>query len=366
MYLYLVPILLLVLSLISKNNRISHRPSLINNTINTQHYRLFKVATIFLVIFSGLRDPFVYPDNISYYYGFNDLRYLEDDTINQGYIWINVIFKSIWPNFYFFSFVVSTIITISYCNFIRKYSPFVWTSLILFVLINYYPSFFLLRQYLAMPFVFGAMHYTIERKPIKFLLCVLGAYSMHTTSLVIAPMYVLYMVRNNRKSILFISSFTIICSLCLVMIGGFLSSYFPMYEHYLGIEIEESSWSRAVMKVYILGVFVYACRKQVFENGINKIVFLSMIMNVIICVGAMNVFGVFRLRDYFSIGDIIGIPIIWKYSNSYKGYIRVLIKFMIVVYLLLLIISFVNFVTGENMNSFYQFFWLGKPHEWSK
>ena len=94
-----------------------------------------------------------------------------------------------------------------------------------------------------------------------------------------------------------------------------------------------------------------------YDKGINRVIFYSMIMNVIICVAAMNVFGVFRLREYFSLADFIGIPIMLKEAIKKKTFKTMSESILLIIYMILLTISFYRFIDSENMNNAYRFFW---------
>lgn len=329
----------------------------------------YLVASFSIIVFCALRDPFIYPDNISYYSAFlSDWRDVSD-TYNWGYIWFNKFIAFFWKNYYFFSVICACIICGSYCKFIKDYSPYIFLSLILFIFINYYFSFFLIRQYLAMPFLLLSIRYIIKQKFLKFIFCIALAVSMHSTAAVFLPLYFLYQFNYNTKNMLLVFAFTIISAASLMAVGEFLAQFFPMYSHYMTIELEEgSAWQRAVMKVFIFFVFVYSLWKEnlFYRKGINRIIFYSMILNVVICVGAMDMFGVYRLRDYFSLADFVGVPVILYYNRLNPKSKRFIVFSMTCLYVILLFISFVSFVNSDNMNNSYQFFWNGHPHEWSK
>ena len=359
--LYIVPIVILFLWHFSPNTwRVTQYDFFRNRN------RKFLLAVAIITIFSCLKDPFIYPDNISYYEWYKSLVF-DDDSLNFGYIIYNHIISFISNNSHFLFFAISAIaINIGYSKYIDRYSPNLWLALILYILINYYPSFFLLRQYLAMPFVLMAFYYIVERRFIGFVVSILLAYSFHTMSLCIVPMYFVYSIKPSKFNFLLIAGGTVAGCLGLVAMGNYLSSFFTAYSHYLSLEVEEAAWSRAIMKIYIFGVYVYALGSDCYKEGINRIVFYSMLMCIIICVGAVNLFGVFRMRDFFSIADIIGVPLILCYAKQYHGFRKYSVKILALVYIALLVYSFNSFVQGENMHSDYQFFWNGKPIYWSK
>ena len=325
---------------------------------------LFSIAVIALILFNGLKDPFLYPDNIAYYYYFNQhFDYAADGTLGWGYVTLNKIIYFFTSSFYVYCFIVALLITKSYTDTIRKYSPYKWLALLLFILVNYYSTFFLLRQYLVMPIFFFSFKYIIERKPIPFIICALLAFSIHTTALIIVPLYFLYGLKKTWYNMVVIIAGSVLVVLGLTIVGAQLTFLGDYYLQYFGLEQEEPAWQRAVMKVAIFGVFLYALWDHYYDEGINRILFYSFLMNVIICIGAMNIMGVFRLRDYYSIADFVGIPVILKYTRHYGSFKKIIIYSAVAIYIFLLILTFIRFVEGGNMLNSYQFFWNGTVHE---
>ena len=243
---------------------------------------------------------------------------------------------------------------------IREYSPQIWVSLVLFILNNYYPSFFLLRQYLSIAVCLFSIKYIISRKPIQFFLCALLALSFHMTSIVFAPLYLLYGIQYSKRNMLLLVLGVFFAALLFSEGAALLNSISPYYAKYFGMEIEDSAWRRALMKVYIALVYLFIMRDRFYEDGINRVVFYCMLLNAFICVVAVNVFGVFRLREFFSLADIVGVPIMLKGVSDSRNIKKIVSYLLVAVYIFLLFVSFNNFITGENMHNAYQPFWLSE------
>ena len=319
--------------------------------------QFFALTVIILILYCGLRDPFLYPDNGGYYDYFKGYTGDFEESFGIGYTTLNYISNFFSSSFYFFLMIVSAIIVSSYANAITKYSPYIWFSLFLYLIISYYPSFFLLRQYLAMAVFLYSIKYVVTRNSIKYGICMIIALSLHLTAVIAIPFYFLYGVKYSKKNmiLLFAGSLAVIfLFMGLQSIVGILSAY---YMKYFDMENESAAWQRAVMKVYILIVFLYALKKDFYRQGVNRVVFFSMFLNVIICIAAMNIFGVFRLREYFALADFIGVPVIIKHTMTFRKNKRPIVISLVLVYLILLLMSFDSFVKGDNMNDAYQFFW---------
>lgn len=321
---------------------------------------LYTFVVLFLIVFSALRDPFVYPDNINYYDFFNgDYSSADVGTVNVGYKLLNSVINYVLPYFQVLCIVLSIVIINSYAKLNTKYSPYPWLGLLLFVFINYYSQFFLLRQFAAMPFIFLSLEYIIKRDQKKYWLCILLAISMHTTAIIFTPMYYLYGIKYSKRNMFLILIATVSSAILFPLLGGFVSSYLIYYATYFNMDEVDPAWQRALIKVAIAAIYIYALGKEIYKEGVNRIIFYCMLMNIIICIGAMNIFGVFRLREFFSIADIIGVPIIFYYSKQSRGLKRVVIFLGACIYLVLIYISFKAFIEGGNMENNYRFFWEG-------
>ena len=319
---------------------------------------LFWGTIILLIVYSGLRDPFLYPDISNYYEYFRgDMSNATEGTLGLGYLTLNRISRLISPSFFFLIMIISVIIIYYYAKTIWDYSPYIWFSLLLFILVNYYPSFFLLRQYLAMAIFLFSLKYIVQRELLKYAMCIMLAMSFHLTAIVVFPLYFLYEINFSKKNMAILLIGSILFIYFFREIGPYINRFSTYYAHYFEIESEESAWRRAIMKIYILIVYLFVMKRNSYDVGINRIIFYSMVLNVIINVAAMNIFGVFRLREYFSIADFIGVPIIIKNASS-LGIIKKISSFILVlVYIVLLFISFDSFINGGNMNNLYQPFW---------
>ena len=345
--LYLVPFLITCLGLLS----------LI--TQNKSKRLLFHLAVLFLIVFCALRDAFLYPDIQNYYdyfkYGYTE--YDLQDQFNYGYGLLNTICALFTSSFQPLLIVISFITVSFYSRAIKEYSPYLFLSLILYVLINYYPSFFLLRQYLAMGVFLHSLKYVIDRKFFHFGICLLISLSFHTTAIIALPVYFLYGIKNTRLNMLLLLIGAIAIIILFFSFSTYIAMFSAYYAHYFEVEMEESAWKRAIMKVFIFGVYMFIMRKHYYDIGINRIVFYCMVLNVVICIAAMNVMGVFRLREYFSLSDFIGIPIMIKEAKSLKNINRFVGLSFVAVYVVLLFLSFDGFINSVNMNNAYRFYW---------
>jgi hypothetical protein len=141
-----------------------------------------------------------------------------------GYIYSNVLISFITSNRYIFVLLYTLV---AYCLFFRAISTqtnnYLFATLIFLGLYFFY-TFTYLRQVMAVAILWNSTKYIVDRKLIKFLLCVALAASFHNSALLFFPVYWLC---NRRYSITLI---LIVLACCFAL--GFAdipSAIFDMY-----------------------------------------------------------------------------------------------------------------------------------------
>lgn len=320
----------------------------------------FSIALLVLLLFNALKKYVLFPDQDEYEYMLKTLDYGRY-RVNVGYNIFNELIHNIWCNYTFLSFIVVTFVIFSYAKVIRMYSPYRWMSLFLFIIVNYVLSFTLVRQYIAMAFVFLATTYVIERKLVPFILCVALGASFHTAAIIVLPLYFLYDVRNSVKNCMLLVVGAIVAIIVFKIVAfNVLNTYLTAYQNYTdNIYVNETgiaTWPRAIMKIFIFCVFIFSFGRKSLESGMNKFIFLEMLLAIVICVGGIGMFGMFRLKEFFALSDIIGIPLIVKEMKFMPSTKRQIVGFCVLVYVGLLVVSFVR-TYNTNFELGYQFIW---------
>ena len=315
---------------------------------------------VLLSIITGLRQISIFPDMSNYksyfFTGEFDVAYMSTESVNIGYVWLNYIFH--WTkSFQLFVFVVTVLILFSYSRSIYFYSPMIVLSFFLFILTDYPQSCFLLRQYLAMATILFSIPFIIDRQLVKYLVCIAIAYSFHTSALVFLPVYFLYKTNvtslSKTRLYVFLGVVALLGGAFLMYTSSYLSSTYSSYISEGGL----GSYARLAMKGLLLFVYFYALGQKVWENGINQVVLLCMFMAVLVCYLGIGVFIFFRMRMYFSISEIIGIPLILKYNKENKPAKKFAVNMMVIAYVVMLAVSY-NTMIVENLPSYsFEFFW---------
>lgn len=177
-----------------------------NNWVSLQMY--FVLVCIGMILIVGLRSislgivdtEFIYVPRIKQYFaeGFSYI-FLKQKKDVTFYI-MTKFFSTIYQNENFVLFIIGIPYLISVTRLIKKYSKIPWLSFVLFLGLQYFMlSFFLLRQVVAMAFTIIAFDFIDQKKPIKFVLCVLIASLFHQTALIFLLAYPITKLKPGKK-----------------------------------------------------------------------------------------------------------------------------------------------------------------------
>lgn len=312
----------------------------------------FWILVAILVFFTGVREPGNYADLSNYQ------RYYETGeqtdygfgfgSVNLGYEILNTVLRLLGFPFQFFLFVVAFYIYVSYAKFIVKYSPYILLSLTLLFFTGYMFSLIILRQFIAVCIGLTSFKYVIKRNQLKFLLTVVVAILFHSTGAILLPVYYLYGIKINKRNILLLLGAFVTISALFAIVANYLASFSAYYSNYIGRETE-ASLVRTIMKLYIMIVFVLALRKSVFDKNINFLLLICLAFNVVLYMGGNAIYGLYRLRTYFEISEIIGIPIILYYIRGFATFHKLCFRILVFIYMVLLFISFDRMVYNDEI-----------------
>ena len=320
----------------------------------------FRVLVIVLILWTGLRKTELFPDMINYEYFFNHGDfYLETatvDSVNIGYIMLNNIFH--WTHsFQCFVFFVTLFIIFCFTKTIERYSPYLFLSFFVFSIVDFPFSCFLLRQYLSVAMCLLSVPFIIQRDLLRFSLYILAAISFHSAAIVFSPLFFLYResVTHSHKVWIFTGFGTAI------VLGGIIMAYVASlfsvyYQHYFESE-SGGSIARLIMKIYFLFLYIYVLKEKIWDPGINQVVLYMSLMAVFICAIGVNFSIFFRIRMLMSLSEIIGIPLIIKYSKAMIPQRVFMVNFMVLAYFALLAISFHSMLVNNSIARVFSLFW---------
>lgn len=346
---------------------------LINNGNDKYKQRSLCAVFVFLAMFLGIRYMFG-SDYISYLYQYNIIKegveysyswyesILYNETPSEpGWVLINRLFSS--SSFALLVFVLTVFECYILYTYIRRYvSPgWYWFSIFMFMVnpSNMLTCISMMRQYLAMTIFLISIKYIISGKFVNYLILILTATFIHTSSIVLLPIYFLKNVNLSffdKKSVIYIITFFFIiwylygASLC----GDFINSIlgigiFQRYELYALDNTGSISLGLSTI-IYVL-LFYLALSSIKYANREVSILILISLIGLFILPLGVNISLISRLSFYFTYALIFVTPIIISKIRS-KEFQYLMILMMIVFY----IKSFISFFNSPiNLETYSKF-----------
>lgn len=313
------------------------------------------VCFILLGIPHVLKEPNSIPDITEYIEGFkeisqHDLRYLLNNSLSslkaeKGYIILNKIISLFTDNPFFLIFVTSLIILSGYYFIIRKYSPCIWMSVFLFMMVQYPQSFYTLRQHMAISIVLFSYPFIIDRNFIKFLIVFLIAFSIHQSAIVFFPVYFLYNIKDI-KALIVLSFFLLlfVVTRADLLLEYIIQTLFTDYAYYLNGE--ESNWKMFALLTSVLLLRIIVMRSNFLHEGIDRLLSIIITVAVLVSYVGIGLPGISRLNMYYSTCFFMVLPnTLFHLKNIYlKAAISM-------IYVIFFFMFFLNNLHTGNINS---------------
>ena len=314
---------------------------------------LLLVAFLPVFLLFVLRDKYIGADTSVYVNIFSEIDKISFSKIIYGnyykkdvgfYVFTKII-RLVSSNYTFYFFVIGLVIYLTLFFFFRKYAGNPFFAITFLILLGT-QSFFEtgLRQTLAVCACIWSIKFIINKKIIKYLLCVILAYSFHKSAFIFLITFFLAFINKTSTRIIFFSIITIVF---VIMFVPFQNAF----NQILGYEytIEETGNGFIFLAVLIV-LFIFALisnNKEEKDENISKVV----INLAIICL----IFWVLRLisRTAERISYYFIIPFYAFISKSYYKDSEDMVK---VIAFLGILFSLILFVT-RNIDMNYQFFW---------
>ncbi|MBE6336903.1 MAG: EpsG family protein [Lentimicrobiaceae bacterium] len=305
MSIYIIILFILFVSLIIANhNRLLEKP-------------LYYVNVIFLIFISTFRDISVGVDTANYYNSFiffdsNDVRGVE-----VGWMLINYICRNYFNSFTALQIIVSILIFTFFTKSVNVYSKNRILSLILFVILYYYfNSFNITRQILACCICLYSLKYLKGHQIVKYIIWVLIAMSIHSSAVIMLPMYYISNLSFPKPIIvaILLSSYIIPNYIMPVLYETLASN--ELYSMYLGdLLLTRSDISMNLLLHTIILIFILYFSK--YDS--------NYMLLFIVGVFFTNVFSsqevIARIGLYFKLSLVLLIPNLkWKFNSPYIRY----------------------------------------------
>ena len=239
----------------------------------------------------------------------DDLRTL-DSYIEYGWLLINLILSRISHNPQILFLFTGMLLTVSYGLAIKRYSPIVCLSVLIFLCTIFPQSLYVMRQHSAVAILLLSVPCIIKRKLISFLILAALAASLHLSALVFLPMYWLYEAKIDRSFFVFTAGITAVLFVAAYGLMNILVDRFAFLSHY-DTYMNTGDVSNLTSLLIHLCEFVlcmYLLRPIGMLDGGVKIFFIMLCLTIILDVVGTATPMMGRLNIYFSIADIFLLP----------------------------------------------------------
>lgn len=197
-----------------------------------------------------------------YYFDFlsaNSFSSFRDQTVEKGYIFLNIIIKNIYDYYWFFVLITSIISIVPVFRFIRKHSDSLDPSiaLILYTSIYFFPTFSLLRIGLAAAIGVLSFDALIEGRNKKAIFWLFVACTIHTTAILLVAVVIVYNLKKiNKKTIaLFGGAFFVILYFNKSSLSSLLVNRYSIYSLASssdGIGMEQLIYLTPILVLFLL------------------------------------------------------------------------------------------------------------------
>lgn len=319
---------------------------------NCDEYKITSQSNIlFLFLFMSITclfrfaiNPQSIPDTWYYANNFSTIGKLSWESIIKGdysyydiedeigFVIISKALYFITSNVYVYIGLIGVIITVCYYELIKNNSPIIWLSCLLFLIISFNQSLFVLRQYLAMGIAYYSLPFIMSRDFKKFFLIIFIAFLFHRTAMVFLPLYFLYGINNKLRMLL----------ICIIVVTGIkisisilLNYVLIFYSDLQGYANEEdgANIKNTLFIIIILLVRLLFMKKQFWNNGINRL-----FSSILICAVSYSILsyglGFDRIVVYFSSLLCVVIPqMIIEIKNKFVKYAFAILFIIVQIYL---------------------------------
>ena len=290
------------------------------------------MAMFYLVLFIGMRSAGA--DTAAYLRSYSQyptgvtiaLRTLFDLKKNESlFEAYGILMKTVFGNDYTpYLFGIAAITGFAVAKCLYKYSEGYFTSMVLFILWGTWSWMFNgIRQFLAVSITFLGLILIDEDEPIKYIIVVLIASRIHTSAIMMIPVFLL--IRSEPWQ-----GKTIIT----ILVAVFAVVFSSQFLNALGILLNGTDYSSVLTNSYFLSddgsnpirtvlyalptVLSFICREEIEQKAPYHIKICVNMSIICVCVSAIaNVTsGIYigRLPIYFSVYNMILLP--WIFCNT--------------------------------------------------
>lgn len=268
-----------------------------------------------------------------------EIFYMADSMMfEHGFAILNKLLTYINKNPRFFLVIAAFFIIFSYGMAIYRYSTIPWLSFLLFMTMGFFGSSLnVIRQYIAVAIILFSYNAIKNNKLLEFIVLVLVASNIHTSAIIVLPMYWLSKIKFNKFTLfaifsLFLSGAYVFIRYSKTIIA-FMAPYMHTYNRYLG-ELERDSGNGAIGATLIYAAFLILIIIELYnsEEEIKNMYIAFAIASVMLILFSYAISISERALPYFSSMFIFSVP---KAITSEKKR-RIRIQYVIVICVVLI------------------------------
>ena len=205
----------------------------------------------------------------------------------------------------------------AYFIVIRRHTDYVILAVLMLSVESYAQSLLVLRQHLAMVVFFLSFKYILNKNLAKYLLMVALAYSFHRTAIIAFPAYFLYNTKN-KKTLIALICLTIATTLIVTsQISFFIkNSIFSQYSGYFTGSNGGTNSTLFFIELALTMAYIYILRGHVWEEGINRLLFVLILVGLILGFVGIGPFPTSRLAMYYTNLFFLAVPKMCEYAKT--------------------------------------------------
>jgi len=258
------------------------------------------------------------------------------------YLFINAACKSLGMTFNGFLLLFSSMFILPAFVITRKYSLMPLFSIMVYYYYGYFSGFSAIRQVMAAAVFFYSIRFIIDRKPLKYVGCILLAACFHISGFILMPLY--FLANRNYKAANILIMVLVAIALRQFGLFNLLSaqvanvlSFSPitilLYNKFVLYAAANGSFWGSVSVEWLGIIFLVLFNRSALErktphfNIFFNIFFIGIIMYAFF--GAFGDFG--RIIIYFKLTYIVIIPALLTLFDDYRMKFIVIFLFSLIV-----------------------------------
>lgn len=238
--------------------------------------------------------------------------------IEPGYRLLMKVFSYVSTDINLFLLIHAVISQTILYKILSKYSSNAMISIVVYTMVMFVPSVYILRQYLAILVLFSGIEAIVKRKTLKFAFLSLIAISIHYVAIVFVPVYFIFGIKNHKIYIL------ALLSVAILLYGGFSllylyfgATFFGGYDTYLYTDkYNGSNYTESMIMICFTFIYCWFAKKNVLKDVYDKLFFTCIVLGCITGLAGAGLPLIGRLALYFNFVLIMLIPRTMSYIKS--------------------------------------------------